>query len=146
MSIKYSLNIENPGQHYVGVTAAFPLDSEGKALVFMPSWSPGSYLLREYARLVRKLEVLDSSGSSVELIQSSKGSWNIFAGADMANQDVAMIVDEKSSDSAEMMNSWKDYFEDITNCKVRLASSLGKDYHQFNFEEDNFKYLLNELS
>ena len=60
--------------------------------------------------------------------------------------NLELIVDEKSSDSAEMMNSWKDYFEDITNCKVRLASSLGKDYHQFNFEKDNFKYLLNELS
>ena len=55
MSIKYSLNIENPGQHYVAVNAAFSLDSEGKALVFMPSWSPGSYLLREYARFIRKL-------------------------------------------------------------------------------------------
>jgi hypothetical protein len=45
-----------------------------------------------------------------------------------------------------MMNSWKEYFEELTNCKIRLVSNLDKDYHQFNFEKDNFKYSLNELS
>ncbi len=93
MSIKYILTINNPHQHYVHVSVSLQLDSEGRAAIFMPSWSPGSYLLREYARLVRKLEVLDSSGSHIELIQSSKGSWSIFAGADKANQNVEVCYE-----------------------------------------------------
>ena len=88
MSIGYTLNIENPHQHYVSVELSFDLDDKGQANVFMPSWSPGSYLLREYARFVRKPAALDSRGAPVEFAQIEKGTWQISGGNVAAGERV----------------------------------------------------------
>ena len=84
MSINYTLNIENPHQHYVSVQVSFDLNTEGEANLFMPSWSPGSYLLREYARFVRKPAATDSSGAPLDFNQLDKGTWKISGGQKLA--------------------------------------------------------------
>ena len=88
MSINYHLNIENPHQHYVKVSISLKLNSRGEAVVFMPSWSPGSYLLREYARLIRKPVAVDSSGRLLDFQQIEKGSWKILGGENLSEQAV----------------------------------------------------------
>ena len=60
--------------------------------------------------------------------------------------NLELIIDKNSSDSDEMMNSWKEYFEELTSCKIRMVDSITKESYQFNFEKDNFQYSLNELS
>ena len=59
--------------------------------------------------------------------------------------NLELIIDKKSSNSNEILNSWKDYFEELTSCKIRLVDNISKESYQFNFEKDNFQYALNEL-
>lgn len=78
MKVEYIVQIDRPEQHYVKVTLKF-LRPEGKSnfQVFLPSWSPGSYLMREYARNIRWFEASQSNGEVLFYQQKAKGIWDI---------------------------------------------------------------------
>ena len=44
---------------------------------FMPSWSPGSYLMREYGRFVRHFQATNESGDFLYYEQMDKGTWRV---------------------------------------------------------------------
>jgi len=46
----------------------------------MPVWTPGSYLVREYARHLQNFRVCDRSGQSLPWMKVSKNHWRIEAG------------------------------------------------------------------
>ena len=72
--VKYSLKIEDPHQHQVkvGVIVRFP-EGQNQIDFFMPSWSPGSYLMREYGRFVRQVTAVDEKGEFYHFEQKDKG-------------------------------------------------------------------------
>ncbi|MBK9070067.1 MAG: M61 family metallopeptidase [Myxococcales bacterium] len=49
--------------------------------VAMPAWCPGSYLVRDYARWVRDLVAVDSTGASLPITKLDKQTWRIARGA-----------------------------------------------------------------
>ena len=78
MDAKYLVQIERPEQHHVKVTLKLKWPAGKKSLrVFLPSWSPGSYLLREYARHVRRFEASQTNGEVLFYEQITKGVWEI---------------------------------------------------------------------
>lgn len=78
MKVQYLVQIENPHQNMVKVTLRFnrPL-GQTKLRFFLPSWSPGSYLMREYARHVRWVKVEQDNGEALYFEQVAKGEWEI---------------------------------------------------------------------
>lgn len=78
MKVNYIVQIDRPEQHYVKVTLKFTRP-EGKSSlqVYLPSWSPGSYLMREYARHIRWFEASQSNGEVLFYEQKAKGIWEI---------------------------------------------------------------------
>ncbi len=76
MKAHYIVNIEKPEHHHVKVTIKLK-KGENKIKLFMPSWSPGSYLLREYARHIRWFEASQQNGEILYHEQVSKGVWEI---------------------------------------------------------------------
>ena len=77
MKVNYLVEIEKPEHHYVKVTLKVDQIKEKKIRVFLPSWSPGSYLMREYARHIRWFEASQSNGEVLFHTQISKGLWEI---------------------------------------------------------------------
>lgn len=78
MKVQYLVQIENPQNHLVKVTLKFQKESgRNQVEVFLPSWSPGSYLLREYSRHIRWFRATQSNGEVLFHSQSSKGSYLI---------------------------------------------------------------------
>ena len=53
--ISYSLSFPDAQHHYVDVEASFPTSGESSIELMMAVWTPGSYLVREYARHVENL-------------------------------------------------------------------------------------------
>ncbi len=47
--------------------------------VKMPVWTPGSYLVREYARHVQDFTVIDNAGNAREWRKSNKNTWQIHS-------------------------------------------------------------------
>lgn len=78
MKCHYLVQIENPTNHLVKVTMNLEYDGEAPVLqVFMPSWSPGSYLMREYSRNIRTIQAFSGSGSHLNLEQIDKGTYEL---------------------------------------------------------------------
>lgn len=84
MQVHYQVEIKNPATHMVSVSMKFKKDKADKISVFLPSWSPGSYLMREYAKHVRTFKALNEGGEYLFFEQIKKGEWQI----DFAKSDV----------------------------------------------------------
>ena len=78
MKVQYLVQIENPHQNMVKVTLRFKRrGDQTKLRFFLPSWSPGSYLMREYARHIRWIKAEQDNGEALFFEQTAKGEWEI---------------------------------------------------------------------
>ncbi len=78
MDILYKLSTPEPQTHMANVRLIARKEKDQFIDVFMPSWSPGSYFMREYARNVKFLQALDKNGNRLVLKKVDKGTWRIF--------------------------------------------------------------------
>jgi predicted metalloprotease with PDZ domain len=78
MKAHYLVQIEKPETNHLRVTLKLEKPKNKNSLnVFLPSWSPGSYLLREYSRHIRWFSVSQSNGEVLFHKQTAKGTWEI---------------------------------------------------------------------
>jgi predicted metalloprotease with PDZ domain len=75
--IRYTLSFPAPLTHYVEVEATFPSDAQAYIDLMMPVWTPGSYLVREYARNVEALTATDSNHSPLVVQKTRKNRWRV---------------------------------------------------------------------
>src|SRR5215204_1022523 len=77
--IRYTLRFPAPQTQYVDVEAAIPTSGRPEVEVYMATWTPGSYLIREYERNVEA--VTATAGSrAVAVAKSTKNRWKIMTG------------------------------------------------------------------
>jgi predicted metalloprotease with PDZ domain len=69
----YRLNFADPAGHLIDIEMTIPSPIEGQRIA-MPSWIPGSYLMREFARHVVTLSA-EQSGSAVSATKLDKSTW-----------------------------------------------------------------------
>lgn len=78
MKLTYQLNIENPALHMAQVKIEAERPEGAQTLdFFMPSWSPGSYLMREYSRNVQRFVAQNEKGEAIFFEQIKKGVWRL---------------------------------------------------------------------
>lgn len=78
MKIKYILIIDNPASHIVKVRISAKCDNaQSEISFFLPTWSPGSYMIRDYSRNVRKFSVTSKTGKVLHHQKISKSIWKI---------------------------------------------------------------------
>jgi predicted metalloprotease with PDZ domain len=76
---EYWVKILRPSTHYVQVSCKIQTSEMPNQLeIFLPAWSPGSYLMREYAKNLRRLKVCNQSGEELEVQPQSKSSWLVL--------------------------------------------------------------------
>src|SRR5688572_8045580 len=78
--IRYTLRFPAPQTHYVEIEAAIPTGGRPQVEVYMATWTPGSYLIREYERHVEAVSA-NASGKPVNVAKSSKNRWRITTGS-----------------------------------------------------------------
>lgn len=77
--IRYTLRFPAPHTHYVEIEAAIPTSGRAEVEVYMATWTPGSYLIREYERNVEA--VTATAGTrSLAVAKSTKNRWRIATG------------------------------------------------------------------
>jgi predicted metalloprotease with PDZ domain len=84
MEIKYFVEVMDPKTHVVRVRVSGQRDGMDNLSFYLPSWSPGSYLMREYSRNIRSVKVLSDNGEYLNFAQVAKGTWSI----DFTNSDL----------------------------------------------------------
>src|SRR5262249_8264840 len=75
--IRYTLRFPAPHTHYVEVEATLPTSGKPWIESAMAVWTPGSYLVREYARHVEGLMARAPDGTGLRLDKSRKNRWRI---------------------------------------------------------------------
>src|SRR5690606_20091772 len=79
--IRYSLRFPSPSTHYVEVEASYPTGGAPHVDLMMAVWTPGSYLVREYARHVEGVEGASASGASSQGVEkTARNRWRIPTG------------------------------------------------------------------
>ncbi|MDA8205078.1 MAG: PDZ domain-containing protein [Thermaerobacter sp.] len=74
--IHYRLSALNPSSHYFEVRASFRGDLPQSLPIALPVWTPGSYLIREYARHLIDLSA-KSRGEPLRVHRTDKAGWTI---------------------------------------------------------------------
>ncbi|HQR30312.1 MAG TPA: M61 family peptidase, partial [Anaeromyxobacteraceae bacterium] len=77
--MRYRVTMEEPHSHLFGVEAV--LDRPGPAPVLaLPVWTPGSYLVREFARHLERIEADDGEGTRLPVTRLDKHRFRVDAG------------------------------------------------------------------
>jgi predicted metalloprotease with PDZ domain len=77
--IRYTLRFPAPHTHYVEIEAAIPTSGRAEVEVFMATWTPGSYLIREYERHVEAVSAT-AGARALTVAKSTKNRWKITTG------------------------------------------------------------------
>ena len=76
----YHLDFSQAANHYVNIKAEFDASNKDSVEVYMPVWTPGSYLVREYARHIETISATDENGNPLAMRKSKKNRWLITTG------------------------------------------------------------------
>jgi len=78
MYLSYKISIPKPSNHMLSVKISLSeFDFDAPFTFFMPVWSPGSYLVREYSRHVQGVRCFDEQGRRVYVEQSEKNRYTV---------------------------------------------------------------------
>jgi predicted metalloprotease with PDZ domain len=79
--VNYQISIPVPNSHYAFIEMEYIAEHEGPSgAITLPTWTPGSYLLREFSRNVNQVYMQKNSPKSmVPLKQQSKNQWIVEA-------------------------------------------------------------------
>ena len=99
--IRYTLRFPAPHTHYVEVEAAIPTAGRAEVEVYMATWTPGSYLIREYERNVEAISAAAGT-RALTVAKSTKNRWKI------ATAGAPSVTLRYKVDSREMTvrNNW----------------------------------------
>lgn len=78
-AVHYRLSLARPGSHLAEVEARLPAGADGRVDAVLPVWTPGSYLVREFARHVQEVRAETPEGAPLPLTRVDKRTWRVEA-------------------------------------------------------------------
>lgn len=78
----YDIAITAPHKHLFDITFSATGPLADSVDVCMPVWSPGSYLIREYARNVQDVSAVSPSGKKLDVRKVTKNTWRLSGTAE----------------------------------------------------------------
>ncbi|MFZ4083289.1 MAG: M61 family metallopeptidase [Pirellula sp.] len=73
-AIYYRLDFKEAANHRVWVHATFPTNGAKELRLMMPVWTPGSYMVREYARQIESIQAFNEEGP-LKTTKVDKNHW-----------------------------------------------------------------------
>jgi predicted metalloprotease with PDZ domain len=81
LELSYRLSFPQPHTHLYDLTFTIGNVATPRIDLQMPVWTPGSYLVREFARNVQDFAARDANGERLAWQKTDKSTWRIEAGA-----------------------------------------------------------------
>ncbi len=76
--VRYEVSVPRPEHHLALVTASVGALSDRESLVVvLPTWAPGSYKIRDFAKQVQDVRAKDEQGRPLECVKIRKNAWSI---------------------------------------------------------------------
>ncbi|WP_322814361.1 M61 family metallopeptidase [Chloroflexus sp.] len=79
--ITYTIAMPMPHSHLFHVQIEIERNETGEIRLSLPAWSPGSYMIREFARHVQEFQAVDAQGVRLPWRKIRKDCWLVEAGA-----------------------------------------------------------------
>jgi len=76
-TLNYTLSFPQPHTHYIEVEATIPTGGAGEVVMAMAVWTPGSYLVREYAKGVEAVAATGPDGTALAVDKTRKNRWSV---------------------------------------------------------------------
>jgi predicted metalloprotease with PDZ domain len=78
--VEYTIRFPQAKNHYADVELRCDSGGQQQFELMMPTWTPGSYLIREYARHVETISASDADGAELPVSRSRKNRWLVKCG------------------------------------------------------------------
>lgn len=75
--INYSISPLNINSHLFSVSLSFNIIADKSFTLSLPSWLPGSYMIRDFAKNIIEISAISDDGNSVTLVKNDKQTWSI---------------------------------------------------------------------
>lgn len=77
LNIKYSIAMPAPVTHLFHVAITVTGLEQAACTFLLPTWTPGSYLIREFARHVQAFSAVDENGQALPWRKTAKDAWEV---------------------------------------------------------------------
>jgi len=74
--LHYQIEFDDYKQHLVHVTVRFLANPNQE--LWLPTWIPGSYLIREFSKHIESVKAYDEAGRMLDIKKTSKNRWRLF--------------------------------------------------------------------
>lgn len=74
--LHYQIEFDDYQQHLIHVTLRFV--AYPNQVLWLPTWIPGSYLIREFAKHIETVRAYDEAGRELEISKFEKNKWRLF--------------------------------------------------------------------
>jgi predicted metalloprotease with PDZ domain len=76
--VTYLVDLSGRDQHLVGVTMRVPADAAAQGgRLTVPTWTPGSYVVRDYVHHLQRIAARDAAGRPVTLVPDGVSAWQV---------------------------------------------------------------------
>lgn len=76
-ALEYEISFDDAANHYVKVEMTITKLPKGPTTLMMPVWTPGSYLIREYARNIDTISATAPDGTKLPLQKLTRNRWRL---------------------------------------------------------------------
>ncbi|MGP6220209.1 M61 family metallopeptidase [Caldiplasma sukawensis] len=80
MKLSYFIEMRDCNSGFYEIAMNIENIEEDSVIVTMPAWTPGSYLIRDFARNVRMLRARSLENEPIDIVRKDKSSWRILNG------------------------------------------------------------------
>ena len=124
--VRHTISFPKDREQLILVRSEFPVDAAVTELL-MPNWTPGSYLIRDYAANVNRIAATSADGSALLLEKISKDRWQV-----QTSQIGTLVVNyEVFTPNLSVRDSWASQaFSLINGASVFLYTAQTSDLPQ----------------
>jgi len=74
--LHYQIEFDDYRQHLIHVTLRFLANPN--QVLWLPTWIPGSYLIREFSKHIEAVKAYDEAGRILNISKTEKNKWRLF--------------------------------------------------------------------
>jgi predicted metalloprotease with PDZ domain len=125
--LQYTFRVVDPDKHIAGVEARIPTGGRASIDLMLPIWTPGYYVVEDYAARVQNLAARGPGGETLAVSKPKPNRWQIeTAGAPVVNVSYTLVAQGRS-----VTSNWVDADLGVINggaAFVTLAESARRPH------------------
>ncbi len=76
-TLQYTLNVHSVEEHLFRVSLSIPAHEQDTLELTLPAWIPGSYMIRDFARNIVRLQAINNNGEQADVVKTDKQTWRV---------------------------------------------------------------------